>query len=262
MKPTVIDIVGTIRELVKGVLKQILLIAGLALAAAIAPVILVVIPQVLIIQNPHGDFRWLEQLFFWATPLMVALWMMALCHFHGIRQWQRAGKLSTYSEDHGGFWLTNLKSTGFLVLGFFGSFVCEALFSKAFKYVVPFVPVHYYGPPEPYNVFSSLAIRHSLWFALFPFAAFAPVIWLLIKRRNYFESEYPDMENWSEARRMRSPYLYYTPDERRVKLAEERAAWGRASREDLKLIAAADEQARVKRNTHEMRGLLALIERR
>jgi len=138
---------------------------------------------------------------------------------------------SEWRDAHGGLIRTNLKSTGFMMLGFFGAYACEAMFLIAFNKAVSFMAL-------------TTTERYRLVFALFPFAAFAPVILLLIKRRNYSEVP-PDMENWLEERRLRSPHLYYTPDERRLMLAKERAAMGRASREEFELLAA--EQAEERR---------------
>jgi hypothetical protein len=226
-----VDILATARKLFWGVVAQIGQLIALVFVAAIAPIVLAVLPQVLILRNPSGDFEWLAQLFFWASPFAVALWMAFLCHWHSIRLWRHMGKdMSEWRDAHGGSISTNLKSTGFMVLGFFGSFACELLFMAAFK--------RFLDDDVP------RLLGLDLWFALFPFAAFAPVILLLIKRRNYSEVP-PDMENWSEGRRLRSPHLYYTPDERRLMLAKERAAMGRASREDLNLLAA--EQAEERR---------------
>jgi len=162
-------IIQEIEEVIGWVIKQVLLLAGVLLAVAIAPVILAVLPQVLIARNPQGNFSGLAQLFFWVTPLSVAFWMAVLCHFHSIRLWLREGKDSSEWRDaHGGFWHTNLKSTGFMVLGFFGSVACEILFVYMFRRL-------------PYGLFDGAA-RFRLWFALFPFAAFAPVILLFLWR--------------------------------------------------------------------------------
>jgi len=152
-------------EMIGWVVKQALLIIGVIIVAAIAPVIL----TVLVIQNPQGGFDFFDQIFILLlTPLSVGLWMAFLCHWHSIRQWQRMGKPtgtfgSEWREAHGGRIHTSLKSVGFGLFGIFGSFVCEILYMLAFRY----------------GVFNSLL--------LFPFAAYTPVLVLLYKRRNYSE---------------------------------------------------------------------------
>lgn len=165
-----IGILGTARKLFWDVVKFVALCGTLALAAAIAPIVLFVLPQVLRLRNPSGDFSGLAQLFFWASPFSVALWMAFLCHWHSRRLWRREGKdMSEWREAHGGFVGINVKSTGFMFLGLFGSFACEILFLIAFGHVYS----------EQYGL--------RLWFALFPFVAYAADILLLIKRRNYSE---------------------------------------------------------------------------
>ena len=49
-------IIQEIKEMIGWVVKQVLLIVGFIIVAAIAPVILAVLPQVLISQDPQGDF--------------------------------------------------------------------------------------------------------------------------------------------------------------------------------------------------------------
>jgi hypothetical protein len=212
-----VDILGTARKLFWDVVKFVALCGTLALAAAIAPIVLFVLPQVLIIQDPQGDFSGLAQLFFWASPFSVALWMAFLCHWHSRRLWQREGKdMSEWREAHGGFVGINVKSTGFMFLGLFGSFACEVLLLFVFRYHV--------------------AEYYRLFFALFPFVSYAPVILLFIKR--HYSGEHYDKATgkfynnyWSQAARMRSPYSYSTPDlERRIKLLAAEQAKERAER--------------------------------
>jgi hypothetical protein len=171
-------IIQEIEGAIGWVIKQVLLFVAFVFTAAIAPIVLAVLPQVLIIRNPQGDFAWLAEVFVWVTPLSVGFWMVVLCHWHSIRLWQREGKFtgtfgSEWREAHGGIVLTNVKSMCFMVLGLFGSFLFEILFLIAFKHV-------------PFEMFDGAA-RFRLWFALFPFAAFLPVILLLLKRQNYDE---------------------------------------------------------------------------
>jgi len=153
-------IIQEIKEMIGWVVKQALLIIGVIIVAAIAPVIL----TLLVIQNPQGGFDFFDQIFILLlTPLSVGLWMAFLCHWHSIRLWRRNGKRAEWREAHGGFIHVQLVSTGYMILGIFGSFACEILYMLAFRY----------------GVFNSLL--------LFPFAAYTPVLVLLYKRRNYSE---------------------------------------------------------------------------
>jgi hypothetical protein len=166
-------IIQELEGLIGWVIKQILIVAGLIFAAAAAPVILIVLPQLLLITSPKSDFQSLVLIFIWTTPVAVSLWMAFLCHIHSIRLWVRRGQSPEWFKAHGGFVRVNIRSTGYMFLGLFGSFVCEMLLLLSFKYI-------------PYGSFSGAA-RYSLWFALFPFAAFTPVLLLLFKRGNYSE---------------------------------------------------------------------------
>lgn len=164
-----IDILGTARELLWGVVAQVLQFMAFVVAASLAPVILVVLPLRLIWQNPNQDLTWLAQTFFWTAPLSCAFYMVLSCHLHSVHQWGLMGRLEYWRHDHGGIVRTVGKSTGFMVLGLFGSFFFEILFLIAFKYV-------------PFEMFNGTS-RFVLWFALFPFAAYAPVILLWLWRR-------------------------------------------------------------------------------
>ncbi len=192
------NIIREIKEVIGLVVKQMLLIGAIIVGASIAPVIIVVLPQVLILQYPQGNFSMLAQLYFWATPVAVSMWMAFLCNWSSIRLWKQSGEgnVSEWREANGGFLRVNMKSTGFMMLGGFGSFVCE------FAFLIAFGHVH-------------STAQYRLWFALFPFVAFAPVILLQVKR--YYSGEHYDKVTgkfynnyWSEAARMKSPYLYKT----------------------------------------------------
>jgi len=178
------NLIREIKELIWWAIKQILILLALLAGAAAAPLILAALPQLLLFLNPTGDFGWLAAAFSMLSPLAAAVWMTVLCHWHSIRCWQKTGQdLSWWREAHGGYGYTIGKSTLFMLLGFFGSFGCEFAFSTFF--------------PFPRDI-NRVGAEH-IWFALFPFAAFAPVILLLLKRRNF--SERPDYapagENYS-----------------------------------------------------------------
>lgn len=171
-----IDILGTARELFWGVVAQVLQLMAFVIVAALAPAILVVLPLCLIWQNPSQDLTWLAQTFFWTAPLSCAFYMVVLCHWHSVRQWRREGRDlgpagSKWREAHGGMVRTVGKSTGFMLLGLFGSFLCEIAFLIAFRRV-------------PYAMFDSTA-RLRLWFALFPLACYFPLFAAWFWRRRH-----------------------------------------------------------------------------
>jgi hypothetical protein len=159
---------GFIKSAVKELVVLLALNIVLVPFMVFAPLIFAVLPLVLIARNPHDDFSGLAQFFFWTGPLSCAFWMLLSCHWQSVRQWQRMGRLDTWREDHGGLLRTVAKATFYMFAGLFGSFVCEILFLFVFRFA-------------PYSLFSS-ASRFALWFALFPFATFAPVILLWLVR--------------------------------------------------------------------------------
>ncbi len=106
------------RHLIKLLILNLILVPFMVLA----PAILVVLPLVLIFDNPSGDFSG-----------------------------------------------TVAKATFYMFGGLVASFFFEMLFLSLFRFA-------------PYSLFSS-ASRFALWFVLFPFATFAPVILLWLRRR-------------------------------------------------------------------------------
>jgi hypothetical protein len=162
-------------EIIRAIWRHLvtLLILNLILVPfmTLAPVGFFVLPLVMIARNPHDDFSGLAQFFFWTGPLSCALWMLLSCHWQSVRHWQRMGRLDTWRQDHGGLVRTVTKATGYMFGGLFASFFFEMVFLCVFRFA-------------PYSLFGS-ASRFALWFALFPFATFAPVIllWLVRWRR-------------------------------------------------------------------------------
>lgn len=203
-------IIHQIRSAIGWIVAETLLVGAGCLLAVIAPAVLFALPLVLLVLNPRGDYRDLAQLFVFLTPVSVMFYMGVMCHYHSLLLWKLQGKdlgsgSANWREAQGGWVRTLSKSFGFMALGLFGSFACELLFEFGFQFA---------------NV--SGTARHALWFALFPFAAFAPVILLLWKRRNYAEKQRYPQQGWSERRRLASSELY-TDAELEAEEAEMRA---------------------------------------
>jgi len=160
-----IEILGAMwRSLIRMLVLNLILVPFMVLA----PAIFVVLPLVLIVAHPHDNFSGLAQLFVWTGPLSCAFWMLVSCHWPSVRQWQRMGRLDSWREDHGGLLCTVTKATVYMFAGLFASFFFEILFLLAFRVVL-------------FELVSGAA-RYVLWFALFPFSAFAPVILLWLWR--------------------------------------------------------------------------------
>jgi hypothetical protein len=154
-------------EFLKGIAKS--LVGLLVLNIVLVPImvlgpLLYVIPFFCIIANPQDDFSGLAQLYFWLGPLSCAFWMLLSCHWPTVRRAQREGRLETWRESEGGMLHTVTKATVYMFAGLFGSFIFEITFLVVFSF----------RPGNPY--------RDMLWFAILPFATFAPVILLWLSR--------------------------------------------------------------------------------
>jgi hypothetical protein len=123
-----------------------------------------VLPFFCIAPNPQDNFSGLAQLYFWLGPLSAAFWMLVSCHWPTVRRAQREGRLATWRESEGGIVCTVLKAFVYMVFGLFGSFFFEITFLVVFRF----------RPGNPY--------RDMLWFAILPFAIFAPALLLWFRR--------------------------------------------------------------------------------
>jgi hypothetical protein len=166
MNPVIIDVIGTIKGLVKWALKEVLLLLGILMFGLSAPLLFTLGAEILVWQDPT-DISW-GVAYFFLGPFACAIWMVFICHWHSIRQWQLLGRLHTWREDHGGMMGTVGKSIWFMVAGFFGSALTEAVFFVAGMRIYP----------------HGLETRESamLYFAIAPLFVFAPVLLVLLSR--------------------------------------------------------------------------------
>lgn len=165
MKLVAIDLIRTINDLIKQVLKEILLLLGILMFGLSAPFLFTVGAEILVWQNPT-DISWGVS-YFSLGPFACAIWMVFICHWHTVRRWQRAGKLSTWRGDHGGIYSTVGKSVWFMISGFFGSAIAEGVFVVA---------AHQTLPNEPARE------SRMIYFAIAPLFVFAPVLLVLLSR--------------------------------------------------------------------------------
>lgn len=166
MNLTAIDIIGTVRGLVKFILKELLLLLAILVFGLSAPLLFTLGAEWAVWQNPSDVASWAAS-YFLLGPFACAIWMVFICHFHSVRLWQREGRLDSWREDHGGLVHTVGKSIWFMVGGFIGSAIAEGVFL--------------FGANQ---VFTHEPTRQSLMtiFAIAPLAVFAPVILVLLKR--------------------------------------------------------------------------------
>ena len=154
-------------EFLKGIAKR--LIGLIALNIVLVPImalgpLLYVIPLWCIVANPQDNFSGLAQLYLWLGPLSAAFWMLVSCHWPTVHRARLEGRLDTWRESEGGIVCTVLKAFVYMFAGLFGSFFFE----------ITFVVVFSFRPGNPY--------RDMLWFTILPFATFAPVLLLWLRR--------------------------------------------------------------------------------
>jgi hypothetical protein len=168
MEPMVIDVAGTAREFLKWVLSEILFLLGLLVFGLSAPLLFTVGIEALALSG--ADMRIWGVLYFLTGPLACAIWMVFICHWHSARQWQRAGQLKTWRQDHGGIFSTVGKSIWFMISGFIGSVAAEVIFAIGL------------GKVFPERLSSLNPESAALVFAIAPFFVFAPVLLVLLSR--------------------------------------------------------------------------------
>jgi hypothetical protein len=152
-----------IRIVVRNLTYFLLLNAVLVPIMVLGP-LLYVIPFFCIVANPQDNFSGLAQLYFWVGPLSCSFWMIVSCHWPAVRRAQREDRLATWRDSEGGMLHTVTKAAVYMFAGLFGSLLFE----------ITFVVVFPFCPGDPY--------RDTPWFAILPFAAFAPVLLLWFRR--------------------------------------------------------------------------------
>jgi hypothetical protein len=129
-----------------------------------APLIYLTVPFYNLIVNPGIDLSGLALLLFWIGPLSCAFYMLVSCHWQTVHLARREGRLATWRQDAGGYGCTIPKAFAYMVLGLFGSFFTETVF------------VLLYRMPNgrPWGLL--------IWFGVLPFASFAPLLLLWLRR--------------------------------------------------------------------------------
>lgn len=124
-------------------------------------------------------------------PFVNGFWMALLCRWYPIRMAQREGRLDQYVQERTmrDLWNRNMEATGYMLLGFFGTLLAQAIY-----YVIVAAVIKPMLPQE---------VALPLFFALLPFAVFAPVIILVYRRRNYFKRQVPGPDANTYNNRMR-----------------------------------------------------------
>lgn len=171
MQPVVIDVVGTIKQLVKAVLVEVLLFLAVIAFALSAPLLFTVVPLRLVSQYPDSAGT-LALVYLCAGPFACAVWMVFISHWPDwVSDWKirRAGGRGYRTWDERA--AASAKGTWFMFSGLFGSFVAGFGFTYV-AHVTAIIPDHI-----------------MLYFTLVPFAVFAPC-WIVVLRRWIRRDEY------------------------------------------------------------------------
>jgi hypothetical protein len=167
-KPMIIDIAGTIKQLVKWLLIELLLFVAIIAFALSAPFLFTV--GALWLAYRFADYASTWALIYLAVgPFACAIWMVFISHFPDwVADW-KARKVGGYiarDRVH-----ASAKGLGFMISGFFGSLLAESVFT--------------------YTAHRLSVIPHHLvlYFAVAPFVIFAPC-WLVVLSRWIRRDEY------------------------------------------------------------------------
>jgi hypothetical protein len=161
MQPVVIDIAGTIKELVKWLLIELLLFVAIIAFALSAPFLFTI--GALWLAHRFANYASTWALIYLAVgPFACAIWMLFISHFPDwVADW-KARKVGGYiarNRVH-----ASAKGLGFMVYGFFGSLLAEGVLTYT-AHRLDVIPRHL-----------------VLYFAVAPFFVFAPCLLVVLSR--------------------------------------------------------------------------------
>jgi hypothetical protein len=148
-----------INSLIHSIVRLVAINIALILFFASAPLLYVTVPFWVILT--HKSVADMATIYMLTGPFACGFWMTVICHWHTVRKAQREGRLAYWRDSEGGMFCTVGKSIGFMVMGWFGSALAEFAFCGAAG-----------------NLLHSTTGRLE-FFAMAPFAVFAPV-WLVL----------------------------------------------------------------------------------
>jgi hypothetical protein len=151
-----------LKSLFRSIVRLVAINIALILFCASAPLLYVTVPFWVILT--HKSVADMATIYMLAGPFACGFWMTVICHWHTVQKAQREGRLANWRDTEGGMVCTVGKSFGFMLMGFFGSALAEFTFCGAAG-----------------NLLHSTTGRLE-FFAMAPFAVFAPV-WLVLLRR-------------------------------------------------------------------------------
>ena len=154
----------TFKSLFRMIVRLVIVNIVLILFFASAPLLYTVVPFWYFLATPHRNPADMFTIYMLTSPFACGFWMTIVCHWQTVRRAQREGRLAHWRDTEGGMFCTVGKSIGFMVMGWFGSALAEVVFCFVFQ-----------------SLLATPAGRLE-FFAIAPFAAFAPV-WIVLLRR-------------------------------------------------------------------------------
>lgn len=151
-----------LKSLFHSLVRLVAINIALILFFASAPLLYVTVPFWVILT--HKSVADMATIYLLTGPFACGFWMTVICHWQTVRLAQAQGRVKNWRDSEGGMFCTVGKSIGFMVMGWFASALAEFAFCGAAG-----------------NLLHSTTGRLA-FFAMAPFAVFAPV-WIVLLRR-------------------------------------------------------------------------------
>ena len=152
-----------LKSLFRSIVRLVAINIALILFFGSAPLLYVTVPFWVILT--HKSVADMATIYMLTGPFACGFWMTVICHWHTVRKAQREGRLAHWRDTEGGMVSTVGKSIGFMVMGWFGSALTETIFSILAKPLL------------------RTTTGRMEFFAMAPFAVFAPIWLVLLCRR-------------------------------------------------------------------------------
>lgn len=151
-----------LKSLFRTIVRLVAINIALILFFASAPLLYVTVPFWAILT--HKSVAEMATIYMLTGPFACGFWMTVICHWQTVRLAQAQGRVNNWRDSEGGMFCTVGKSIAFMVIGWCGSAMAEFVFCAAAG-----------------NLLHSTTGRLE-FFAMAPFAVFAPV-WSVLLRR-------------------------------------------------------------------------------
>jgi hypothetical protein len=150
-----------LKSLFRSIVRLVAINIALILFFGLAPLLYLVVPFWFLLHVKKLEvISDMITVYLFCAPFVCAFWMTIVCHWQTVQKARRAG-VKDWREAEGGMGRTVAKSFGFWFLGFFGTIAALFVFC-------------HFAHPLIYTATGRLE-----FFAMAPFAVFAPV-WLVL----------------------------------------------------------------------------------